>query len=133
MTTPDTPAGRGISALTAALADLAADAVEGCTLERVILYGTYTDGRSGYAGTARRTIAPDELRAVLREPLQWQAAFEALHARVHRDFNFDASESAAPDDEYWARLMDDLVIYADEVHPEIETGTVPSGTDNERQ
>lgn len=65
--TDDTPAGRGTRALTTALADLTADAVEGCTLEQVILYGLYTDGRSGYAGDLRRTIKPDDLRAVLAE------------------------------------------------------------------
>lgn len=43
-------------------------------------------------------------------------ALERLHARVHRDFNFDANESAAPDDERWARVMDDLVTFADEVY-----------------
>jgi len=89
---------------------------------------------------AKSWLAIADVRALLaenqwldREAAQWQSAFERLHARVHRDFNFDAAESAAPDDEYWARLMDDLVIYADEVHPEIETGTVPSSTDNERR
>jgi hypothetical protein len=82
MTTPDTPAGRGVSALAAALADLAADAVEGCTLERVILYGLYTDGRSGYAGTARRTITPDELRAVLDENQRLTRETERLRAWV---------------------------------------------------
>lgn len=39
-----------------------------------------------------------------------------LHMRIHRDFNFDASESAAPDDERWARVMDDLVTFADELY-----------------
>jgi len=65
--TDDGPGARGIAALTAALTYLIAGTDEGCTLEQIILHGTYTDGRSGYAGTARRTITPNELRAVLAE------------------------------------------------------------------
>lgn len=65
--TDDTPAGRGTHALTTALADLTADAIEDCAFEQVILYGLYTDGRSGYAGDLRRTVKPDDLRAVLAE------------------------------------------------------------------
>lgn len=49
-------------------------------------------------------------------------ALERLHARIHRDFNFDASESAAPDDERWARVMDDLVTFADSVYLPIADG-----------
>lgn len=88
--TPDTAAARGHKALTAALNDLAGDAVEGCVLEQVILYGTYTDYRGGYAGNLRRTVKPDELRAVLRERDELAeklaiatrviASFEAHHA-----------------------------------------------------
>jgi hypothetical protein len=65
--TARTPAARGTSALTTALADLTADAAEGSTLEQVVVYGTYTDGRSGYAGNLRRTIAPNDLRELLDE------------------------------------------------------------------
>lgn len=54
---------------------------------------------------------------------RWRAAFEALHARVHRDFNFDAGESAPPEGETALRMMDDLVTFADECHPEIEDVT----------
>lgn len=67
MTTPDSPAERGAAALAAALAYLIASTDEGCILEQIVLHGIYTDGRSGYAGTARRTITPDELGAVLKE------------------------------------------------------------------
>jgi len=42
-------------------------------------------------------------------------AFERLSMRVHRDFNFDAGESAAPADERWARVMDDLVTFTEEL------------------
>lgn len=76
--TDDTSAGRGTHALTTALADLTADAVEECTLEQVILYGLYTDGRSGYAGDLRRTIKPDDLHALLAENQAMRDAIEAL-------------------------------------------------------
>jgi len=56
-------------------------------------------------------------------------ALERLHARIRRDFNFDASESAAPDDERWARVMDDLVTFADEVYMPLADATkAPSET-----
>jgi len=50
-------------------------------------------------------------------------ALERLHARIHRDLNFDANESAAPDDERWARVMDDLVTFADEVYMPLADAT----------
>jgi hypothetical protein len=50
-------------------------------------------------------------------------ALERLHARIHRDLNFDASESAAPDDERWARVMDDLVTFADEIYMPLADAT----------
>ena len=44
-------------------------------------------------------------------------ALERLHSRIHRDFNFDASECAPPtEDEPALRMMDDLVTFADEVY-----------------
>jgi len=60
-----TPAQRAFAALSSAMDDLVADAVEGCTLESVILYGTYSDLRSGYIGDLRRSISPDDLRALI--------------------------------------------------------------------
>jgi hypothetical protein len=119
MTTPDTPAGRGISALATALADLTADAVEGCTLEQVYLYGTYTDGRSGYAGNLRRTVTPDDLGAVLAvfaENKRLTNALELLHARILRDLPNDGSELPQPEDPWWATRLDGIVTYAAEVY-----------------
>lgn len=52
-----------------------------------------------------------------------ESAFDQLHARINRDFNFDAAESAAPEDEYWARLMDDLVTFANDLSHALETMT----------
>jgi len=70
--------------------------------------------------TAERDQLRRQLDAAEAQPCDHNSdAFEALerlHGRVHRDFNFDASESAAPDDERWARVMDDLVAFADEVY-----------------
>lgn len=65
--TPDSPAARALAALTTALHDLTADAIEGCAIERVYLYGTYTDQRSGYIGDLRRAVEPDGLRALIAE------------------------------------------------------------------
>jgi len=115
----DTPAERGASALTTALADLTADAVEGCTLEQVIIYGTYTDGRAGYAGNLRRTITPGGLRAVLdvlAENERLTNALELLHARILRDLPNDGSELPQPEDPWWATQLDGIVTYAAEVY-----------------
>lgn len=60
-------------------------------------------------------------------------ALERLHARVHRDFNFDANESAAPDDERWVRVMDDLVTFADEVYLPLADATRGNTTDTTQE
>lgn len=49
-------------------------------------------------------------------------AYEQLVARIHRDFNFDASESAPPEDEYWATTCDNLVRFAEELDSRLEAG-----------
>lgn len=74
----------------------------------------------------------DDVRTALAERSNLRAerdrladALELLLARIHRDFNFDASESAPPDDEYWARLMDDLVRHADELYQPIADAFEP--------
>jgi hypothetical protein len=45
---------------------------------------------------------------------RWRNAFEALHARLLRDLPGDASELPPPEDEYWARTLDDLLTFAAE-------------------
>jgi hypothetical protein len=105
----DTAAARGTTALTKALADLTADAIEGCTLEQVAVYGLYTDGRSGYAGYPRRTITPDELRAVLAENQRLTDAVEQLNALILRSLPNDGSEIPQPDDPWWRAQLDGVV------------------------
>lgn len=85
------------------------------------------------AGAVRALIARMETAEAERDQLRRQldaaeaqpcghdsTAFEALerlHARVHRDFNFDAGECAPPtEDEPALRMMDDLVRFADDVY-----------------
>jgi hypothetical protein len=52
-------------------------------------------------------------------------ALEKLHARIHRDFNFDAGECAPPtEDEPALRMMDDLVTYATELYMPLADATV---------
>lgn len=55
---------------------------------------------------------------LIAERDRWRAAFEALHARILRDLPGDASELPQPDDEFWARQLDELVQFADECNPE---------------
>jgi plasmid stabilization system protein ParE len=64
------------------LDDLEADAVEGCTLETVVLYGTYTDGRGGYAGNLRRSLTPSDLRAIATGNAELRARLDQLTDRV---------------------------------------------------
>ena len=54
------------------------------------------------------------------KPDVWAEAFERLHNRITRDLNFEASESAAPEDERWARTLDDLRQFADDLWDEAE-------------
>lgn len=75
------------------------------------------------------TAATSTVAAVAAASDRWSDAFEKLHARIHRDFNFDAGECAPPEGETALRMMDDLVTFAGECHPEIEPGTVPAGID----
>lgn len=62
---------------------------------------------------------------------RWRDAFESLHARLLRDLPGDASELPPPDDEYWARQLDELLTFAAQLAHETETGagTVPADTD----
>jgi len=53
---------------------------------------------------------------------RWRTAFEALHARLLRDLPGDASELPPPDDEYWARTLDDLLTFAAETALAAEGG-----------
>lgn len=53
-------------------------------------------------------------------PDRWADAFEQLHRRITRDLNWEASESAAPDDERWARTLDDLRQFADDLWDKTE-------------
>ena len=56
-------------------------------------------------------------------------ALERLHARIHRDFNFDAGECAPPtEDEPALRMMDDLVTYADDLYLPLADATRSAGT-----
>lgn len=50
-------------------------------------------------------------------------AFEQVRARIHRELNFDASESAPPDDEHWARILDDLVRLTDQLAQPVDALT----------
>ncbi len=100
--------------------------------------------RKGAQRSVRVTVHPDEeslVRAYLQPryehlarlwaPLapvsagesedQWRTAFESLHARLLRDLPGDASELPQPDDEFWARQLDELVTYASELYRETET------------
>jgi hypothetical protein len=55
-------------------------------------------------------------------------ALEKLHARIHRDFNFDAGECAPPtEDEPVLRMMDDLLTYATELYMPLADAAVGSG------
>jgi hypothetical protein len=76
----------------------------------------------------RKKITREDFEILLRDRAKARAdrvvlieALEQLHARITRDFNFEASESAAPEDERWARTIDDFVGFADEIADEIET------------
>jgi hypothetical protein len=107
------------------------------TAERNELLGELDKAHEALDGSARRALRAEQRAAALeaeRDQLKRRLdaaeaatcrhddgnpafdALERLHARIHRDFNFDASESAAPDDERWARVMDDLVTFADKVY-----------------
>lgn len=46
-------------------------------------------------------------------------ALELLLARIHRDLPGDGSELPPPEDEFWARQLDNLVRYADEIYQPI--------------
>jgi hypothetical protein len=57
---------------------------------------------------------------VVYMPDRWADAFEQLHRRITRDLNWEASESAAPEDERWARTLDDLRQFADDLRDKTE-------------
>ena len=82
-------------------------------------------------GPLRAILA--ERRALTARAEAAEAAFEHLHARVNRDFNFDAAESACPEDEYWARLMDDLVTFANDLSQALEAVSLSAGCGGKRE
>lgn len=58
----------------------------------------------------------------------WREAFEKLAARVSMVCDFDASESAAPEDERWALELDQLATFARTLADETEGNTgIPPG------
>ena len=58
----------------------------------------------------------------------WREAFERLAARVSRVCDFDANESAAPEDERWARELDQLAEFARDIAHETEgDAVIPAG------
>ena len=50
----------------------------------------------------------------------WREAFDRLHSRVSAVCDFDANESAAPDDERWAIELDRLAAFAHKTAHEAE-------------
>lgn len=52
-----------------------------------------------------------------------ESAFDQLHARINRDFNFDAGECAPPEGETALRMMDDLVTFANDLSHGLEAVT----------
>ncbi len=91
--TPNTH--RVATTLAAALRELAGDAIPGCVLESVVLHGTYTDGRGGYAGNLRRTFGHADLRRQLADAPTSEAAVAKLREWVP-DYEAGATHVAMP-------------------------------------
>lgn len=77
-------------------------------------------GDDGTVPAHHLLIANASLRVVYM-PDRWADAFEQLHNRITRDLNFESGESAAPQDERWARTLDDLRQFADDLWDKTET------------
>lgn len=107
--------------------------------ETIAIRGTRVLRRGDLAGLLERDRYAEKTRLQLAEACAalraqgndqraradaYRDAFEQLHSRVRRLCNFDASESAAPEDESLARDMDDLASFADALADKTEAATM---------
>lgn len=65
-------------------------------------------------------------------PDLYRAAFEKVCARMYRDLHFDASESAAPEDERWARTISGFCDFVETLAEQAEAAEPPLTTTAEQ-
>jgi hypothetical protein len=75
---------------------------------------------AGPGSSAKRVLELWSPITITAHSTRWANAFEQLHRRITRDLNWEASEFAAPEDERWARTLDDLRQFADDLWDKTE-------------